>query len=56
MSRKTCVIMMTPFSALDLDTLEQSTKETIFDYLVEPIEAVQLKQLIRDGLAEQRKW
>jgi len=56
MSRKTCVIMMTRFSALDLDTLEQSTKEIIFDYLVEPIDAVQLKQLIRDGLAEQRKW
>jgi len=56
MSRKTCVIIMTPFSALDLDTLEQSTKETIFDYLVEPIDAVQLKQLVREGLAEQRKW
>ncbi len=55
-SKKTCVIMMTRFSALDLETLEQSTREAIFDYLIEPIDPVQLKRLIKEGLREQKKW
>lgn len=56
MSKKTCVIMMTRFSALDLESLEQSTKEAIFDYLIEPIDPAQLKRLIKEGLREQKKW
>jgi len=56
MSRKTCVIMMSRFSALDLETLEESTKEAIFDYLIEPIDPAQLKRLIKEGLREQKKW
>ena len=56
MSRKTCVIMMSRFSALDLETLEEPTKEAIFDYLIEPIDPAQLKRLIKEGLREQKKW
>jgi len=55
-SKKTCVIMMSRFSALDLDTLEESTKEAIFDYLIEPIDPAQLKRLIKEGLKEQKRW
>ncbi|MDH5661408.1 MAG: response regulator [Elusimicrobiota bacterium] len=56
MSKKTCVIMMSRFSALDLETLEQSTREAIFDYLIEPIDPAQLKRLIKESLREQKKW
>ena len=56
MSRKTCVIMISRFSELDLETLEQSTKEAIFDYLIEPIDPAQLKRVIKEGLREQKKW
>lgn len=56
MNRKTCVIMMSRFSALDLETLEESTKEAIFDYLIEPIDPAQLKRLIKEGLKEGKKW
>lgn len=55
-SKKTCVIMMSRFSALDLDTLEESTKKAIFDYLIEPIDPAQLKRLIKEGLKEQKRW
>lgn len=55
-SKKTCVIMMSRFSALDLETLEESTKKAIFDYLIEPIDPAQLKRLIKEGLREQKKW
>ncbi|NIM03079.1 response regulator [bacterium] len=56
MSKKTCVIMISRFSALDLETLEDSAKEAIFDYLIEPIDPAQLKKLIKEGLKEQKKW
>jgi len=56
MSKKICVIVMSRFSGLDLETLEQSTKEAIFDYLIEPIDPAQLKRVIREGLREQKKW
>jgi len=56
MNRKTCVIMMSQFSALDLETLEESTKEAIFDYIIEPIDPAQLKRLIKEGLKEQKRW
>ncbi len=55
-NRKTCVIMMSRFSALDLETLEESTREAIFDYLIEPIDPAQLKRIIKEGLKEQKKW
>jgi two-component system response regulator HydG len=56
MSRKTCVIMISRFSALDLETLEEPAKGAIFDYLIEPIDPAQLKKLIKEGLKEQKKW
>jgi len=55
-NRKTCVIMMSRFSALGLETLEESTREAIFDYLIEPIDPAQLKRIIKEGLKEQKKW
>ncbi|MFB0528254.1 MAG: response regulator [bacterium] len=55
-SKKTCVIMISPLSALDLETLEESTKEAIFDYLIEPLDPAQLKRIIKEGLREQKKW
>ena len=55
-NRKTCVIMISRFSALDLETLEKSTREAIFDFLIEPIDPAQLKRVIKEGLREQKKW
>jgi len=54
--RKICVIMVGKFSDLDLQTLEKSARKVVFDYLIEPIDAVQLKRVIKDGLREQKKW
>lgn len=56
MSKKICVIVMSRFSDLDLETLEESAKEAIFDYLIEPIDPAQLKRVIKEGLREQKKW
>ena len=55
-NRRTCVIVMSGFSALDLETLEKSTKDAIFDYLIEPIDPAQLKRIIKEGLSEQKRW
>jgi len=55
-NRKICVIMIGRFSALDLETLEKSTREAIFDFLIEPIDPAQLKRVIKESLREQKKW
>jgi len=55
-NRRTCVIMMSKFSTLDLETLEKATREAIFDFLIEPIDPAQLKRVIKEGLREQKKW
>lgn len=56
LSRKTCIIIMSRFSALDLGTIEKSAKEAVFDFLIEPIDPDQLKWVIKEGLREQKKW
>ena len=55
-NRKTCVIGISRFSALNLGSLEKSTKEAIFDYLIELIDSAQLKRVVKGGLAEQKRW
>jgi DNA-binding NtrC family response regulator len=55
-NRKTCVIVMSGLSGLDLETLEKPTKDAIFDYLIEPIDPAQLKRIIKEGLREQKRW
>jgi len=54
-NRKTCVIMISRFSPLDLPSLEKLTKEVIFDYLIEPIDPAQIKLVIKEGLRQQKK-
>jgi len=55
-NRRICVVVMSGFRALDLETLEEPTKEAIFDYLIEPIDPAQLKRVIKEGLREQKRW
>jgi len=54
MSKKICVIVISRFSDLDLETFEESAKEAIFDYLIEPIDPAQLKRVVKEGLREQK--
>jgi len=55
-NRRICVIMMSGIGGIDLQTMEKSTRETIFDCLIEPIDPDQLKRVVKEGLREQKRW